>query len=169
MKRLPLIALLGIPLVLAPGCGTVGSAGVGTPGSSVTAPRATSVPASACKTASPAGKSVVMVDWVDFVQIDGRQYVSGLDGAAASVPSSQLGAVIGRVACQLSALTFSKEPGPSVDGDAAFLTIGTEVRAVRGFDPSCRVAARINGANRLYLAHHDVGGYSRVVPCAKAR
>ena len=111
---------------------------------------------------------MVMIDWVDFVQLDGRQYIAGLDGAVPSIAASQLGAVVGRVTCQLSALKFSKEPGPSVDGDAAFLAIGTEVRAIEGFEPSCRVAARIDGANRVYLAHHDVGGYSKAVPCAKA-
>ncbi len=167
MKLLPLIALAGLPLVIATACGGVGRAGVDTPGASITS-HSSSAPVSACKNASPEGKSRVMIDWVDFVQLDGRQYIAGLDGAVPSIASSQLGVVVGRVTCQLSALKFSKEPGPSVDGDAAFLAIGTELRAIQGFEPSCRVAARIDGANRVYLAHHDVGGYSKAVPCAKA-
>ena len=28
--------------------------------------------------------------------------------------------------------------------------------------------SRIDGANRVYLAHHTVGGYSKAVPCGKA-
>lgn len=28
--------------------------------------------------------------------------------------------------------------------------------------------SRIDGANRVYLAHHNVGGYSKAVPCGKA-
>lgn len=110
----------------------------------------------------------MMIEWVDFVQLDGRQYIAGLDGPVPPVPSSEVGVVVGRVTCQLSALKFSKTPGPNVDGDAAFLAIGTELRAVHGFEPSCRVAARIDGANRVYLAHHDVDGHSKAVPCAKA-
>jgi hypothetical protein len=108
-----------------------------------------------------------MVDWVDFVQLSGTTYVASLDGELPPVVSSQLGAVVGRVRCQLSVLKFSEQPGPNVDGDAAFLAIGTEIHAVQGFGPSCRVAARIDGVNRVYLAHHDVGGYSKAVPCAK--
>jgi len=45
---------------------------------------------------------------------------------------------------------------------------GTDVHAIDGFEPSCRVAARIDGANRVYLAHDDVGGYSKARPCGKA-
>lgn len=167
MKRLPLIALAGLPLVLATSCGSAGRDGVSAYGSSVTPP-SSSAPTSACHNTSPKGNAMVMIDWVDFVQLDGRQYIAGLDGAVTSIGPSQLGAVVGRVTCQLSALKFSKEPGPSVDGDAAFLAIGTEVRAIQGFERSCRVAARIDGANRVYLAHHEVGGYSKAVPCAKA-
>ena len=167
MKRLPLIALAGMPLLLATACGSTGRAGVDNPRTSVTS-HFRSAPASACTSASSKGNPMVMVEWVDFVQLEGRQYIAGVDDAVSPVPSSQLGAVVGRVTCQLSALKFSKEPGPSVDGDAAFLAIGTEVRAIQGFEPSCRVAARIDGANRVYLAHRDVGGFSKAVPCAKA-
>jgi len=139
-----------------------------TPGSSVD-PTHSSVPASACEnTNRHHGNAVVMVDWVDFVQLSGTQYIAGLDGQVPPVTSAQLGAVVGRVRCQLSALKFSETPGPNVNGDAAFLTIGTEIHAIHGFQPSCRIAARIDGANRVYLAHHNVGGYSKAVPCAKA-
>lgn len=103
-----------------------------------------------------------MIDGVDFVQFDGRQYVAGLDGAVPAIASSQLGVVVGRVTCEDSALKYSGEPGPNADGDAALLAIGTEVRAVHGFEPSCRIAAHIDGANRVYLAR-----YSTAVPCAK--
>ena len=109
-----------------------------------------------------------MVDWVDFVQLHGIQYVAGLDRNVAAVASDQLGSAVGRVECQLSVLKFQAEPGPAVDGDAAFLDVGTEVRAIRGYEPSCRVAARIDGINRVYLAHVDVDGVSKAVPCAKA-
>jgi hypothetical protein len=109
-----------------------------------------------------------MVDWVDFVQLHGTQYLARLDGSASAVASEQLGPAVGRVECQLSALKFQAQPGPAVDGDAAFLSIGTEVHAIRGYKPSCRVTARIDGVNRVYLAHEDVNGVSKPVPCPQA-
>jgi hypothetical protein len=42
------------------------------------------------------------------------------------------------------------------------------VHAIRGYEPFCRVAVRIAGENRVYLAHSDLAGVSRAVPCAKA-
>ena len=124
---------------------------------------------SACDDVPTTGDATVMVDWVDLVQLHGVQFIAGLDGAIRPVPSGDMGAVVGRVHCQLSALKFTQQPGPAVDGDAAFLTIGTEVHAIRGYKPTCRVAARINGTNRVYLAHADVGGFSRALPCANTR
>ncbi|MEO7423129.1 MAG: hypothetical protein ABIU87_12125 [Ornithinibacter sp.] len=105
---------------------------------------------------------------MDFVQLDGTQYVSGADGSVPPVATDQLGSVVGRVECQLSVLKFHAQPGPAVDGDAAFITVGTDVHAVQGYGTSCRVTAQIAGVNRVYLAHADLDGVSRAVPCAKA-
>jgi len=55
-----------------------------------------------------------------------------------------------------------------VDGDAAFVDVGTEVHSVRGYGTECRVAVEVDGVNRVYLAHTEVGGVSRPVPCATA-
>jgi len=181
VKRLFIVALVGLPILFTAACASSTHLVVAdkAPASSLEPthgfapapsvdPTHGSAPASACENTPHQGDSVVMVDWVDFVQLNGTHYIAGLDGQVPPVASAQLGAVVGRVRCQLSALKFSKLPGPNVDGDAAFLTIGTEVHAVNGFGPSCRVAARIEGANRVYLAHQDVGGHSKAVPCAKA-
>ena len=169
MKRLSIVALVGLPILFAAACANASQpvAVENSPGSSA-GPTHSSAPGSACENAPRKGNSVVMVDWVDFVQLRGTQYIAGLDGQVPPVDSAQLGVVVGRVSCQLSALKFSEMPGPNVDGDAAFLTIGTELRSIHGFEPSCRVAARIGGVNRVYLAHHNDGGYSKAVPCAKA-
>jgi hypothetical protein len=83
---------------------------------------------------------------------NGTEYVADLTGTVAPVASDQLGAVVGRVECRLSRLQFRTVPGPAVDGDAAFLDVGTQVRAIRGHAPSRRVAAQIGGVNRVYLA-----------------
>lgn len=108
-----------------------------------------------------------MVDWVDFVQLNGTQYLAGLDGNVPAVASEELGSAVGKVQCQLSKLKFQAPPGPAVDGDAAFIAVGTELHAIQGYAPSCRLAARIGGVNRVYLAHADVAGVSKPVACAK--
>ena len=168
MKRLSIVALVGLPLLFTAACASPSHlAGVADSGSSVD-PTRSSATASACENTPRQGNSSVLVDWVDFVQLSGTQYLASRDPQVPPVAPAQLGAVVGRVRCQLSALKFSQQPGPNVDGDAAFLPIGTEVHAIDGFEPSCRVAARIDGANRVYLALHNVGGYSKAVPCAKA-
>ncbi len=111
---------------------------------------------------------MVEVDWVDFVELDGIQYLAPLEKKVPSLSPDQLGPVVGRVECEVSVLTFSKEPGPAVDGDAAFLPVGTEVHAVEGFEPTCRVAAKVDGEIRVYVALAESDHVTRAVPCAKA-
>ncbi|MGO4597243.1 hypothetical protein [Terrabacter sp. 2RAF25] len=148
----------------------LGTGGCTSPGGSGAGP-ATSVapqPVSACRSTPTTGDTSAIIDWVDFVQLGGVQYYAGFDGQLPPVPTEQLGATVGLVECRLSDLHFDGLPGLPVDGDAAFIPIGTPVRAIRGFDPACRVTARVDGVNRVYLAHEDVKGVTRAVPCAKA-
>jgi hypothetical protein len=109
-----------------------------------------------------------MIDWIDFVQLHGVQFIAGMDADMPPAAADELGQVVGRVTCELSVLTFNQTPGPAVDDDAAYLPVGTEVYAVKGFPATCRVAAHIHGVYRVYVAHHDVAGVSHLVPCAKA-
>jgi len=134
---------------------------------SSTRPSPSSAPPSECDKTSRKKDTVVLPHWVDFVQLNGTQFTAEA-GPGHPIASAHMGAVVGRVRCQLSALKLSELPGPSVDGDASFLPIGTELHSILGFEPSCRVAARFEGTNRVYLAQHDVDGSSTAVPCAKA-
>jgi hypothetical protein len=135
MKRLPIVALVGLPILFIAACASPSQpVSENTYGRSV-APTHSSAPARACESAPHQGNTTVMVDWVDFVQLSGIQYIAGLGAQVPSVSSTQLGAVLGRVRCQLSALKFSEERGPNQDGDAAYLTVGTEVHAIHGFGP----------------------------------
>ncbi len=169
MKRANIAAAIGLVMLSTTGCGTVRDDGTDVSGpQSSTRSSVDPQRGSACLSTPRTGDATVMVDWVDFVQLHGIQYIAGLDGDVPAVASDQLGAAVGRVECQLSVLKFQAAPGPTVDGDAAFIEIGTEVHAIRGYEPSCRVAARIGGVNRVYLAHADVDGVSKAVPCAKA-
>lgn len=169
MNRATVAAVLGVAMLSAAGCGSASddATGGGKPTTSVTS-RPDAAPGSACLSTPTTGDSTVMVDWVDFVQLDGTQYLASADGQVPAVATNQLRSVVGRVECQLSVLKFHAEPGPAVDGDAAFIKVGTEVHAVQGYETSCRVAAQIAGVNRVYLAHTTLDGVSRAVPCANA-
>ena len=169
MNRANIAAVLGVAMLSAAGCGSASDVATGgsEPTNSISS-RPDAARGSACLSTPTTGDSIVMVDWVDFVQLDRTQYVAGVDGKVPAIASNQLGSVVGRVECELSVLKFHAEPGTAVDGDAAFLKVGTEVHAVRGYATSCRVAAQIAGVNRVYLAHADLAGVSRAVPCAKA-
>jgi len=135
--------------------GIVGRAG------SDTAPAAKS----ACTDTPTDGVSTVMVDWIDFLQLNGTQYVADRPGSPQSVSSQELGGVIGRVTCMLSALKFTQQPGPAVDGDAAFLPIGTEVFSIKGVASSCRVAVKHQGVNRAYVAVTGPTGSTSPTAC----
>ncbi len=168
MDRANIATVLGVAMLSAAGCGS-GSEVVtgGRPTHSISShPEAAQ--GSACLSTPTTGSSTVMADWVDFVQLHGTQYVAGADGKVPAVPSNELGPVVGRVTCELSVLKFHTEPGPAVDGDAAFIRVDTKVYAVQGYGTACRVAAQIAGVNQVYLAHADRAGVSKPVPCAKA-
>ena len=165
MDRANVAAVLGVAVLSVAGCGFVGMASGGAR-ASTSFPGA--APGSACLSTPTTGDSTVMVEWVDFVQLHGTQFLAGVDGQIPAVAADQLGPVVGRVGCELSVLKFRSAPGRAVDGDAAFVSPGTEVHAVRGYPASCRIAVPIAGVNRVYLAQTEVGGVSRAAPCAEA-
>lgn len=164
MKHVVGVLLMGLMLT------ACGSPEGPTPGETVATPVASGLesPAvSACNDMSTTGTSTVMVDWVDFVRLDGVEYVAGVHGVTPVSPA-ETGQVVGRVRCRLGELKFTRQPGPAVDGDAAFLAIGTELRAVRGYSTSCRITATVDGVNRVYVAHDDVVGSSKpAAPCTR--
>jgi hypothetical protein len=155
-------------MVLLTGCGSGAPGEVHGTGINENARSSASGGVSACASSPKQGAASVMVDWVDFVKLNSIEYVAGPSASTRSAPALKLGPVVGRVRCQLSALTFSQPPGPAVDGDAAFLPVGTEVHAIAGIEPTCRVAAEVGGSVRVYLAHGEVNGVSRPLTCATA-
>lgn len=169
MSRANIAAIVGIALLSTSACGSTSQVTMG--GRQSTGPMSAGFqPAkgSACLNTPTTGTSSVMVDWVDFVRLHGRQYVRAPGQKVSTVGSDRLGAVIGRIECQLSTLKFHSQPGPSVDGDAAFLGAGTRVHALRGYPTSCQVVVRVGGVNRVYVAHADVSGVSKPLSCAEA-
>jgi hypothetical protein len=112
--------------------------------------------------------TVLAIDYVDFVQVYGRQYLADANPHHA-VTLAELGEVVGRVRCTVSDLTADgrhKLAGPLRDGDAAFLPVGTELHSVAGYDPQCRLGAEHDGRIATYLAQHEVDHHTAALPCA---
>jgi hypothetical protein len=97
--------------------------------------------------------SSVVIDYVDFVNHGGRQYVAGMTGAP-MIERTDLGDVVLRSACSFSALNerTRRDPGRPRDGDTGFLPPGTAIHAVRGWKPECRLAAERDGQVHVYVA-----------------
>jgi hypothetical protein len=94
----------------------------------------------------PTPGHAVSVDYVDFVQANGIQYLAAdnLGLSPVTVAAADVGPVQFRVRCALSELNRQTQqmPPPPRDGDAGLLTAGTPVHAVKGWSPSCRLAAQ---------------------------
>jgi len=117
--------------------------------------------------------TVTIIEWVDFVQLNGRQFLAST--MTTSKPThhttkADLGPEIARVTCSISELTADHDlviQGGFLDGNAAFLPKGTPLYAVTGYHPDCRIAAVVDGKVREYLAQHEVNERSRAMPCAR--
>ena len=100
------------------------------------------------------------VDWIDFVQFNGIQYlaVGGYMGSypegadARGLVEADLGSEFARVKNNYSETTLSM-PKCCRDGDAAYLDEGTPVYIVKGYNPEFRLAAHRDG--RLVLFEAD--------------
>jgi hypothetical protein len=110
----------------------------------------------------PPGRSAA-IDYVDFLQFGGRMYMASYPPIKGAV----LGRVITHVRCSLAAEEDQRRGAPPViDGTAAFLAVGAAVYEVRGYPPSCRLAAYLYGRLQVYLAQTTVRQHVRPLPCA---
>jgi hypothetical protein len=116
----------------------------------------------------PDGGGHATVDYIDFLQAHGRQYIAGL-GPPARVTPSELGTQELTVGCSYAAVndaTGQVPQGPMRDGDAGYLTPGTPVFAIKGWPPTCRLAAKLHGELHVYLAYLPDTAVATVDPCA---
>lgn len=100
-------------------------------------------------------QSYTIIDWVDFVKLNGQMY-SSLYDVIIKDPYDVTDQVVGEVEFRIKDVIT--DPNYEVqDGDAAFLHAGTKLYKVKGFQPDEVIAAkdesRIHGY-RLYLADH---------------
>ncbi|MDQ3855619.1 MAG: hypothetical protein M3281_04405 [Chloroflexota bacterium] len=81
-----------------------------------------------------------MRDWIDFVTLDGIQYVRTTPAPGRELRWEDLGPVHATVRFKLHSNVHDVSYRPG-DGDAAFLEAGTRLYRVRGFRPEFRLAA----------------------------
>ncbi len=132
-----------------------------------TAPASPSIRADCPPIAS--GAPVADVDYVDFLQARGAQYVADL-GPPVFTPAN-LGAAQLRVRCSFSRLNAQTQrltPKPG-DGDSAYLPAGTPVYAIDGWSPRCRLAAKHGGRWHVYLATQPKAAHTTPKPCAQGK
>ena len=109
------------------------------------------------------------VDYVDFVVHDRVTFLrNGSLGAprAGAMDAHDAGPTLFTVTCEYS--TLKGDPVPLAQNAAAYLPAGTPVHSVRGYLPSCRLAAQVHGQWMAYLAQHEVNRVSQTQPCALA-
>lgn len=157
-----LAPLLGVLLMLA-GCGNVAAGGPAA-SSGGDGPRALPsgdphgppniLPAGADCPRPGRSDARTMIDYVDFVQVNGRQYTRF--GPVRVTPGVRVGERLGVVRCRLQGSGASPEYSPA-DGDAAFLSPGTEVFALRNQPVSKAVAVRLGDGYVLYRAMPAAG------------
>ena len=109
-------------------------------------------------------------DWVDALVHEHVTYVPAafLVSPPPTAAPAVLGPVVMTVRCRLADLTAGGDVAPPAldEGTATYLPVGTEVHAVAGFDPGCRLAARVDGRPVVYLAQDEAGGHAVTRPCA---
>lgn len=93
--------------------------------------------------------ATMIIDWIDFVRLDGITYTAFWPDQGRPLTEADLGPVHARVRRKLSG-NVCDPSYRSQDGDAAFLEAGTPVHAVKGYAPTFRLAARRGDRIVLY-------------------
>ena len=94
---------------------------------------------------------MVIIDWIDVVQIGGIQYAHGLSAGPATIDVAKVGALLGKTRCHIA----DSDAGPHFtfrDGDATFLPIGSKVHFIRGVPVGEAVAVYRSGQWLYYKA-----------------
>lgn len=103
-----------------------------------------------------------IVDWVDFVMLNGHSYKGLYEGVIAD-PEQVTDKAVGRTTFKVADVVSN--PGYKTrDGDAAFLPIGTELYRVKGFEADELIASRDPeriGGYRLYAETEFVNSVQR--------
>ncbi|GAA3404264.1 hypothetical protein ACFFNY_26370 [Paenibacillus hodogayensis] len=101
-----------------------------------------------------AGCGQVVVDWADFLKLNGVSYTG--DWQTVIVDASSIGEPVGEVKFELAASKHKNNSRyKTKDGDAAFLPAGTRVFAIKGVSDHSLVAAAVDGAFNGYRVYRQ--------------
>lgn len=125
---------------------------------------------SGCPSLARHSDSGVAVDYADFIEAQGRQFVSARDLLVPQprVGADDVGILQFRVDCSLSRLNdrTHQMPPPARDHDAGTLSAGTPVYQLRGWPTTCRLVARTHGVLTVYLATDPSASSAQPAKCA---
>ena len=99
--------------------------------------------------AAPEDDRRAIIDWVDFVRVDGRMYSRYGDDYSGTVDPSLVGPVHSRVLCTIGDVVSNPDFAMR-DGDASFLPAGTELHTFGDARPTLRLAVQVDGTWRVY-------------------
>ncbi len=88
-----------------------------------------------------------LIDWADFVKLNDTSYISDGDVIPKEYVGDKIGEVTGNVPGEIDG-EYSSDL--EKNGDAAFLPVGTELYAVKGYPSGDYVAALVDGQYKLY-------------------
>jgi hypothetical protein len=92
-------------------------------------------------------------DYVDFVHVSGITYHASMRPMAGrALRESDLGTQVAVVRCKLAEHMVEGPDKQHLDGDAAYLDKGTALYAVKGYQPTFRLAARRDDQLVLFQA-----------------
>ncbi|RAP78594.1 hypothetical protein DL346_01250 [Paenibacillus montanisoli] len=99
------------------------------------------------KVAEPA-ECMAIIEWVDFLMNNDIKYYQNYE-ATEALETKQLGGKVGEVAYKLDGNACTGHV--SINGDAAYLPVGTPIYELKGYKPEFRVVAD----NKIYEVNHN--------------
>ncbi len=102
-----------------------------------------------------------VIDWVDFVKLNGKEY-RGVYEAVAASPDAVTDEAVGTVKFRVEG-AVTNPSYMTKDGDAAFLQEGTRLYAVKGYPDHSLIAAKADneaGGYKLYSARNADGKFA---------
>jgi hypothetical protein len=144
--------LLAVGLLLVGACGSP----TREPAATQNETRGPNAPSPASKKGCAKAQGTAVIEWVNFVKLDGITYIGAEHDAGRPLTDDDLRSKIGEVLCTVSE-TVSDPSYEIVDGDSGFLPAGTPLLEIQGYDPSFRLAAVTGDGVMLFEADHSPG------------
>ncbi len=164
LRALSVLGVLVTVRACAPASSTAG--GPGRPATN-SVPGATAGPTDDCPALEAVPGEGAAVDYADVLRFGGRQYVAHTPTVPATAQAQEVGELPFRVRCSFGELNprTGQKPPALRDGDSGWLPAGTEVHALRGWSPTCRLVAQHDRTWLVYAAIDPAAGSARPAAC----